>query len=103
MIVGYCTLMHQCDDLQLEDSLSVRKASDVKTAHMGAKLHADFAMDYFITPRHGFPWRDMPALVIGRPEVDNYIVSLSATNQTAVNSYSCLLTNHVNSDFHLIM
>ena len=58
-------------------SLRINDAFDVRVAQMSARLHADFGVDYFLTPRHGFPWRELPALVIGRPEVDNYIVSRS--------------------------
>lgn len=48
---------------------------DMKQAQMYARLHEDFAIDYFLTPRYGFPWQDIPPIVVGRPEVDNYIVS----------------------------
>ena len=47
----------------------------LRRSQLKSRLHEDYGIDYFITPRHGFPWQQIPALVIGRPEVDNFVVS----------------------------
>ena len=35
------------------------------------------AIDFFITTRHGFPWQEMPDLVIGRNGFDQYLVLMA--------------------------
>ena len=42
-------------------------------SHM-AKLHWAIAIDYFITTHNGFPWSQVPDLVIGRAAYDQYIL-----------------------------
>jgi len=41
------------------------------------------AQDYFITKRAGFPWSTIPALVVGRAGVDNWLVATALGRRRA--------------------
>jgi hypothetical protein len=53
------------------------------------------AQDYFITTRDGFPWEDIPDLVVGRPGYDNWLVATAIRqNITVVEATRTLLAIH---------
>ncbi|CAC5385621.1 unnamed protein product [Mytilus coruscus] len=55
-------------DIEASSSKNILKASE------RGELYAGDALDYFITTS-GYPWKDAPDLVVGRPGFDNWIVA----------------------------
>ena len=78
--------------LQMYEPSSKEEAP--RQSQLNSRLHEDYGIDYFITPRHGFPWQQIPALVIGRPEVDNFVVSYCFV---CVTNRCCLVCENVSS------
>jgi hypothetical protein len=43
-----------------------------------------YAVDYFATTRDGYPWRDAPDFVVGRPAYDNWLIANAIVRGVAV-------------------
>ena len=75
---------------------SVHQASRLQT--LAGKLGCLFvpsALDYFISSRHGFPWEDLPDLVIGSLGFDNFLLAYAITHgYRAIDATETILAVH---------
>ncbi|XP_063443069.1 uncharacterized protein LOC134723385 [Mytilus trossulus] len=55
-------------------SIEASSAKNILKASKRGELYDGDALDYFITTS-GYPWKDAPDLVVGRPGFDNWIVA----------------------------
>ena len=70
LVIGRRTNYNVGPNEHFYDFKNVRQAMSERSA----KLFIKDAQDYFITTRHGYPWRDMPDFLIGRVGYDNWLV-----------------------------
>ena len=49
--------------------------SQVQILHLGSETDFAYAQDYFFL-RSDFPWENVPDFVVGRPNYDNWMVTI---------------------------
>ena len=69
--------------------------SDVTFAARAGIPFTEWAMDYFLTTAHGYPWRTVPDFVVGRIRYDNWLLAHALENGlVTIDATSSLLALH---------
>ena len=67
-------LVGKRSNLQVTKSTIINDSSDIQNLKSSAKLFTGYAVDYFISPKRGFPWSQLLPVAVGRLGYDNYLV-----------------------------